>query len=94
MTTTTEQISTARKAARWATHETAMDLRHVADLMVKESVNGTWKDLLSAAQDTEELARELARKSVATARAHGASWAEIGQLLGTTRQAAQQRYST
>lgn len=31
-------------------------------------------------------------EAVAAARAHGRSWAEIGLVLGTTRQAARERY--
>jgi Clp amino terminal domain, pathogenicity island component len=39
-----------------------------------------------------ELNDELIGRRVAEARAAGASWTEIGQLFGTSKQAAQQRY--
>ena len=32
-------------------------------------------------------------EAVASARAHGRSWAEIGMILGITRQAARERYA-
>ena len=35
---------------------------------------------------------DLLAEAVAAARANGASWAEIGDTLGTTRQAAHQRF--
>jgi hypothetical protein len=36
----------------------------------------------------------IAHQAVAMAREDGETWAEIGQSLGVTRQAAQQRYGT
>lgn len=37
---------------------------------------------------------ESARRLVAEARAEGANWGQIGAALGTTRQAARERYGT
>jgi hypothetical protein len=48
--------------------------------------------LIAASAGAEEAARTLLRRSVAAARAGGASWASIGAELGMSRQAAQQRF--
>ncbi len=44
------------------------------------------------AAEAETVVRDLLRHSVAAARAHGHSWAAIGDALGLTRQAVQQRF--
>jgi Clp amino terminal domain, pathogenicity island component len=44
------------------------------------------------ARELAELSDALIGRRVEAARAAGASWTEIGQLFGTTKQAAQQRY--
>lgn len=49
-------------------------------------------DLAGLAQLSADVDQALA-DAVATARADGASWAEIGSLLGISRQGAQQRFS-
>lgn len=41
-----------------------------------------------AAQDAEDEIRRI----IPALRAHGASWATIGEILGVSKQAAQQRY--
>ena len=41
----------------------------------------------------EEFADDLAQARIADARAAGASWAEISERLGVTRQAAHKRFS-
>jgi hypothetical protein len=43
-------------------------------------------------RELSELSDELIGRRVADARAAGASWTDIGQLFGTSKQAAQQRY--
>lgn len=42
--------------------------------------------------DLRQIADELLDGSVASARSHGATWQQLGDILGTTRQAAWQRY--
>lgn len=49
-------------------------------------------DLLPALRDVQVQIDDLMRTAVARCRTEGYSWAEIAQRLGTTRQAAQQRY--
>jgi DNA-directed RNA polymerase specialized sigma24 family protein len=49
-------------------------------------------DLLPVLRDVQREIDALMRQSVAACRAEGYSWAEIAARLGTTRQAAQQRY--
>jgi hypothetical protein len=48
--------------------------------------------VIAAAHEAAEHADELLHQSIAAARHAGHSWAEIGELLGVTRQAAHQRY--
>lgn len=48
--------------------------------------------LIAASLRVEREARALLQRSVTAARAGGASWARIGDELGMTRQAAQQRF--
>lgn len=38
-------------------------------------------------------ANQHLRQTVAAARTHGVTWTKIGAMLGTTRQAAQERFS-
>lgn len=49
------------------------------------------RDIIAAADDLAA-AEEKLRRAVAEARAAGDSWTAIGAALGTTRQAAQQRF--
>lgn len=48
---------------------------------------------VAAAQAGIVAANMFLRELVQTARAEGKTWAEIGNTLGTTRQAAQERFS-
>jgi hypothetical protein len=48
--------------------------------------------LVSRAADAHAATRELLQQAVAAARADGRSWAAVGDVLGLTRQAAQQRF--
>jgi hypothetical protein len=53
-------------------------------------------ELLKLVEAAAELARaeDLVGRAVGAARAAGASWAEVGDALGTSRQAAQQRFAS
>jgi predicted transcriptional regulator len=53
----------------------------------------TWLDRLDTAAAVVEASDRLIRESVEAARAHGATWADIGRVLDCTKQAAQQRFS-
>jgi hypothetical protein len=50
--------------------------------------------LIKATNRELSVAEPNLRHRVALARRHGHSWAAIGFILGTTRQAAQQRFGT
>lgn len=49
-------------------------------------------DELGAVRLVELAADQVRRRIIAQARAAGNSWADIGAVLGVTKQAAQQRY--
>lgn len=49
-------------------------------------------DMMGAVRLVELFADQARHAIVTEARAEGRTWAEIGDALGTTRQAAQQRY--
>ncbi len=49
-------------------------------------------DMLPILRDVQSSIDRLMRDSIAACRAEGYSWAEVAKRLGTTRQAAQQRY--
>lgn len=49
-------------------------------------------DTTQALRMLAETATSALTQSVAQARAEGATWDQVGRALGTTRQAAQQRY--
>ncbi len=49
---------------------------------------------VGVSRELAELGDELIERFVSEARAAGASWTEIGQAFGTSRQAAQKRYGT
>lgn len=51
-------------------------------------------DFLPVLRDVQEEIDDLMRQAVTACRAEGYSWGEIAQRLGTTRQAAQQRYGS
>jgi hypothetical protein len=75
------------------------DLRHdyldsvdrLADA-VSRSGGGPPLEVLAAARDLSAAASEALQQAVDRARAAGHSWREIGDVLGTTRQAAFQRF--
>lgn len=48
--------------------------------------------IVARAAEADVVVRALLRQSVVAARAHGHSWAAIGEVLGLTRQAVQQRF--
>ena len=50
-------------------------------------------DLVGDVPIVEEFADDLAQARIADARAAGASWADISERLGVTRQAAHKRFS-
>lgn len=53
------------------------------------------KDILERVADAQagiDAVNMFLRELVQTARAEGKTWAEIGRTLGTTRQAAQERF--
>jgi len=53
----------------------------------------TYSELLVATNLVAEEAEELLRETVVSARHAGLNWEQIGDLIGMTRQAAQQRFS-
>jgi hypothetical protein len=62
--------------------------------LAQQSVNGepTLGDALRAAVDVREAVDDYLRELVRLARTDGATWAEIGEAIGVTTQAAHQRY--
>lgn len=52
----------------------------------------SWREAMIEAQSEVGRATGRLRETVSQARAAGASWAEIGGVLGVSRQAAQQRF--
>lgn len=74
------------------TRETLAEVRR---LDRRNASLGTLQQLRKEAAELEQRVKDNAaatRKAVAKARRAGASWTEVGYCLGTTRQAAQQRY--
>src|SRR5260370_40888321 len=67
------------------------------DQLTDEIAPGTPIEQLTAASDLSEQLRaradELLDQFVDAARANGSSWTEIGCSLGTSKQAAQQRFA-
>lgn len=53
---------------------------------------GTPLAVVRRAAEADQVAGDLLQQAVTAARANGHSWAEIGETLGLTRQAAQQRF--
>lgn len=78
--------STAQPARR------AMDTRHLATLVDRLGSNTRPDDQLDNLTSILELAEKMRALAVDQARADGLSWSKIGEELGLTRQAAQQRY--
>lgn len=50
-------------------------------------------EVLKSAQEIETQARQLLQMSVLTARGAGATWTDVGKTLGTSKQAAQKRFT-
>ena len=72
--------------------------KKVLHVQVSLSIEGDWKKqplqaVKGITQGIESL-EEHRRQAVQLARADGRSWAEIGESLGVSRQAAWERFST
>lgn len=65
--------------------------RHAAFLLDKAQAATTLDQLIELAEARTSIDAAIGNL-VATARHDGVSWSEIGAMLGTTKQAAQQRY--
>jgi hypothetical protein len=61
-------------------------------LLAELSQSGSPRDAVAAARDLSAAAEAALQSAVDRARAAGVSWREIGDMLGTTRQAAFQRF--
>jgi hypothetical protein len=69
------------------------DLRALAEDAISRSADPDERiAVLHEAAMIERRAREAVQLLVAQAREAGATWAEVGEYFGTTRQAAQQRF--
>ena len=86
---TAEEAAAVRDAVAEAVLGTPASLR--ADL---ESDPDAYLRLVSASRTAAEETSRLLRDSINGARAAGHSWDSLGRLLGVSRQAAQQRFST
>jgi len=86
---TTEEATAVRDAVAEAVLGTPAGLR--ADL---EGDPDAYLRLVSASRTAAEETSRLLRDSIQGARAAGHSWDTIGRLLGVSRQAAQQRFSS
>ncbi|MWA02627.1 DUF3887 domain-containing protein [Actinomadura sp. LD22] len=70
-------------------------LAEAASRLAEQASTGTGSapmDAVAAAAETTRLADDLLRRAVEAARGAGRTWQEIGDVLGTTRQAAFQRF--
>jgi hypothetical protein len=72
-------------------HENLDVMDRLADAVARIG-SGTPLEALTAARDLAAAAGEALQQAVDQARAAGHSWREIGDVLGTTRQAAFQRF--
>jgi hypothetical protein len=72
-------------------HDNLYTVDRLADAVARVG-SGSPLDALGAAQDLATAAGEAMQQAVDQARAAGHSWREIGDVLGTTRQAAFQRF--
>ncbi|GLZ42465.1 hypothetical protein [Actinokineospora sp. NBRC 105648] len=61
---------------------------------VQEMISTRPEAALKLLAEVDAWHRPLTHEAVAAARARGASWADIGAALGTTRQAAHERFRT
>ncbi len=52
----------------------------------------SWLDIVGDALTTERRAKDNLAGAITDARGAGATWAQLADILGTTRQAAQQRF--
>ena len=64
----------------------------LADAVARSGSDGLPLEALAAARDASAAAGQALQQAVDRARAAGHSWREIGDVLGTTRQAAFQRF--
>jgi hypothetical protein len=64
----------------------------LADAVARSGRGGLPLEALAAARDVSAAAGQALQRAVDRARAAGHSWREIGDVLGTTRQAAFQRF--
>lgn len=90
--TNTENTSKVRAATRRRIEDTAADIAHEGKGMASAAAYANWETTLLGSLTIIELAATLQEQAVDMARANGASWAHIGQMLGTSRQNAQQRF--
>lgn len=67
--------------------------RIVAAVVRRRRVHPPLLDAIRAAQTMVELSEDVLHAVVEDARTAGHTWHEIGEVLGTTRQAAFQRFS-
>jgi hypothetical protein len=83
--------STAAPALRDAVHER---VRSTADRLLAEASHGGGEPLaaVAAARELAAASDTALQQAVDQARAAGHSWREVGEVLGTTRQAAFQRF--
>ena len=72
----------------------AASLRGIAQLVTEAVESDKPGDVLRYAQAIAREMPDLEAAAVATLRARGASWGDIGREYGVSRQAAQQRYGS
>jgi hypothetical protein len=73
-------------------HDNLDTLDRLADAVARGGSGGLPLEALAAARDLSAAAGQALQQAVDRARAAGHSWREIGDVLGTTRQAAFQRF--
>jgi hypothetical protein len=67
-------------------------VRELANDLIRCTNRQDYPDALAAARRLAETATSTLTTTVVAAKEHGATWQHIGDELGVTRQAAQQRY--
>ena len=73
-------------------HDNLDAIDRLADAAARSGSGGLPLEALAAARDLSAAAGQALQRAVDRARAAGHSWREIGDVLGTTRQAAFQRF--
>jgi hypothetical protein len=73
-------------------HDNLDAMDRLADAVARSGSDGLPLEALAAARDLSAAAGQALQRTVDRARAAGHSWREIGDVLGTTRQAAFQRF--